>query len=196
MPSRRAFLALMSARPLLSAAGKGQESPGDMKRFLDAATEFEVVRMTGTDYESILPSNTGRAVSRRAEFFLCASNRGQGMQAYRIDVKTGKTRQLTELAALEPETMTLAGNDRWLYAIDGVRLLQIPRAASTPSTPKTPATGPAFAASPPASPCPSPWPNSPARSPKSASGPGAPDSSTSTTTFSPSPVSTAAKTAN
>jgi oligogalacturonide lyase len=125
MPSRRAFLTLMSARPMLFAAGKGQESPGDMKRFLDAATEFEVVRMTGTDYESILPSNTGRAVSRRADFFLCASNRGQGMQAYRIDVKTGKTRQLTELAALEPETMTLAGNDRWLYAIDGVRLLQI-----------------------------------------------------------------------
>jgi hypothetical protein len=57
---------------MLFAAGKGQESPGEMKRFLDAATEFEVVRMTGTEYESILPSNTGRAVSRRAEFFLCA----------------------------------------------------------------------------------------------------------------------------
>jgi oligogalacturonide lyase len=125
MIRRRAFLALMSARPILPATGKGQEAEGDRQRFLDPTTEFEVVRLTSTEYESILPSNTGRAVSKRADFLVCGSDRGQGMQAYRIDIKTGKTRQLTELSALEPETMTLAGNDRWLYAIDGRRLLQI-----------------------------------------------------------------------
>lgn len=125
MIPRRAFLALMSARPILAATGKGQQSDGDRQRFLDPTTEFEVVRLTSTDHESILPSNTGRTVSKRGEFLICGSDRGQGMQAYRIETKSGKTRQLTELTALEPETMTLAGNDRWLYAIDGRRLLQI-----------------------------------------------------------------------
>ena len=125
MVSRRALLVLMGARPILAASGKGREAAGDRQRFLDPTTEFEVVRLTSPEFVSILPSNTGRTVSRRAEFLVCGSDRGQGMQAYRIETKSGKTRQLTELAALEPETMTLAGGDRWLYAIDGVRLLQI-----------------------------------------------------------------------
>lgn len=125
MVSRRALFVLMGARPILAASGKGQETAGDRQRFLDPTTEFEVVRLTSPEFVTILPSNTGRTVSRRAEFLICGSDRGQGMQAYRIEVKSGKTRQLTELAALEPETMTLAGGDRWLYAIDGARLLQI-----------------------------------------------------------------------
>jgi oligogalacturonide lyase len=125
MVPRRAFLSLMSAPAIWGASGKGQEASGERQRFLDPTTEFEVVRMTSPDHVSILPSNTGRAVSKRAEFFVCGSDRGQQMQAYRIDVKTGKSRQLTEVDALEPETMTLAGADRWLYAIDGRRLLQI-----------------------------------------------------------------------
>jgi len=125
MVSRRALLVLMGARPIVAAGGKGQETAGDRQRFLDPTTEFEVVRMTSPEFVSILPSNTGRTISRRADFLICGSDRGRGMQAYRIETKSGKTRQLTELAALEPETMTLAGGDRWLYAIDGVRLLQI-----------------------------------------------------------------------
>lgn len=123
--SRRAFLLSLSAPAAIAATGKGNEGPGERQRFLDPTTEFEVVRLTSPEFVSILPSNTGRAVSRNAEFLICGSDRGQGMQAYRIETRSGKTRQLTEYDALEPETMTLAGADRSLYLVDARRILQI-----------------------------------------------------------------------
>lgn len=96
-------------------AGKGQEAPPDRQRFLDAATEFEIVRLTKPDYDAMLPPSTSRAIGRRGDFLLCTSNRFGALHTIRIDLRTGGMRQVTEIEGLQPELLHLASNERHFY---------------------------------------------------------------------------------
>ena len=121
--TRRALVAWLAALPASTASDKGQVLPSERRRFLDPATEFEIVRLTDASYSSYLPANYGRFVSRRGDFLLYSSDREGSLQAYRLDVKSGQSRLLTEARKLDRETLTLLPEERGFCWFDGDRLM-------------------------------------------------------------------------
>ena len=120
-PTRRAFLA--TALPLF-AAQKGTEFPADWRRYADPATEFTVYRLTDPAYASGLAAYYQRTFARRGNFLLFWSDRTGSKQAFRLDIKNGETRQLTEAAALDPASITLMPDERAFCFFDGRSLRQ------------------------------------------------------------------------
>lgn len=115
--SRRAFFwSLASARFCL--AEKGQLFPSEIKRYKDAATEFDVFRLTDPAHESRLPSYYGRAFPHNGSFLIYSSDRSGTMQAYRMDLKSGQSRSLTEASDLVSDSLALA-DERSLCYLDG-----------------------------------------------------------------------------
>ncbi|HEU0121329.1 MAG TPA: hypothetical protein VFQ91_12445 [Bryobacteraceae bacterium] len=121
--SRRKALGLAAGIPLLAGA-KGQESPGEAKKFLDATTEFEVLRVTALSHNAWLPLASDRALTRRGDALLFASDASGAPQLYRHDFKGNKIRQLTEAAALNTNTFTWTAGDRGFCYLDGRKVMQ------------------------------------------------------------------------
>src|SRR5258708_17355782 len=122
--TRRSFLAAAAAAPAWAA--KGQDTPGEAKRFLDPATEFEIFRLTSPEHNSWLPRPENRVFSRRSDFLIFASDRDGSPQIYRHEWKPNKLRELTTAGQLRPECFTLAAADRQLFYVDGRKLIQSP----------------------------------------------------------------------
>src|ERR1035438_8291159 len=102
--SRRWFLSLPAA-----CFGQGRVLPSAFKRYADPATEFPVLRLTDPAYTSILSG--ARSISRHG-FLVCASDLTGRFEAYRIDLKSGVQKQLTEAGELEPRSLTLAPDEK------------------------------------------------------------------------------------
>ncbi len=119
--TRRAFLLAM---PAMAATPRGQSLPTDRARFADGATEMEVLRMTDPAYSSFLPAPWLRSASSRSGFLVYASDRPGSMQALRMDIKTGESKVLTEAANLNPQSLTLAPDEKSIYYLDGTTLKQ------------------------------------------------------------------------
>lgn len=100
-------------------AAQGQTLPSEARRYADAATEFDVYRLTDPAHQSWLPASYERAVSRRDSFLIYSSDRAGSVQAYRMDLKNGQSRTLTRAANLVRESLTLAPDERNFYYIDG-----------------------------------------------------------------------------
>jgi oligogalacturonide lyase len=122
--SRRSLLASLTGLPAFAFAGKGEEQAGDAQRFLDAATEFEILRVTKLEHNAWLPYPEHRVFTRRAEAVVFASDRDGSLQLYRHEFKPNRVRQLTAVAALHKDNFTLAAADRFLLYIDGRRIIQ------------------------------------------------------------------------
>jgi len=105
-------------------ADKGQVLPTDARLYHDPVTEFPVYRLTAPSYSSFLPHYYCRAVARRGNYFLYVSDRAGSMQVYRMDLRTGESRQITEAEALEPSAVTLLPDERSFAYLDGRSLRQ------------------------------------------------------------------------
>lgn len=116
--SRRWFL---FAVPALGWAAKGDTAPSVPSRYLDAATELPVTRLTDPASNSLLPPSQMRCVERRSNFLLYASDASGRLQVHRLDLKKNESRQLTDAAELGPFCLMPAGN-AFCYA-DGPSLL-------------------------------------------------------------------------
>ncbi len=118
MGSRRGLsrrLLLASAWPaarLLAASSKGESFPSQSSRYADAATEFDVYRLTDPSYSSVLPAYYNRYIAHNSGWMLLGCDRSGSFQAFRIDLKTGAMRQLTEAAELDPSSLTLTPDNR------------------------------------------------------------------------------------
>jgi oligogalacturonide lyase len=111
--SRRSLLAsAWAAARLLRAETKGATFPSQAYRYSDAATEFEVYRLTDPSYTSVLPAYYNRFIARNSGWMLFGCDRSGSFQAFRIDLKTGAMRQLTEAADLDPGSLTLTPDNR------------------------------------------------------------------------------------
>src|SRR5690242_14907582 len=120
---RRAFLLTGAAACVL----KGQSAKGtvfdpDWKKFSDPTTEFEVFRLTNPAYTSRMPAYYGRAMTRNNGFMLFSSDRTGSEQAFRMDLKTGQCRQLTNATDLDAESVALMPGDRSFCYFDGPSL--------------------------------------------------------------------------
>lgn len=123
--SRRGFLTAVPLSIAAAAAttGKGRLVPSAIERYPDPSTEFPVERLTDAAVTSILPRADARTISRRGNFLLYAGDSSGKMEAYRLDIKSGQSRQLTDTAALDPHSLTLSGDERSFAYLDSGRLM-------------------------------------------------------------------------
>jgi oligogalacturonide lyase len=114
--SRRAFLFSSVAASRLAAGGpkegRGAVFESDSMPYTDAATEFQVYRLTDPSYTSLLPDTYNRIITRNSATLLFACDRGGSPQAFRMDLKSGDTLQLTERQNLDPASLALLPDGR------------------------------------------------------------------------------------
>ncbi len=121
--SRRWFLATLPAACLGQSGGKGRVLPSAFKRYSDPSTENAVTRLTDPAHASILGSGL-HSVSRHG-FLVCASDASGRYEAYRIDLKSGQQKQLTDAADMDPHSLVLMADDRGLVYLDGLTLMAV-----------------------------------------------------------------------
>jgi oligogalacturonide lyase len=111
--SRRSLLASgWTAFRLLAEGSKGAAFPSQAYRYSDAATEFDVYRLTDPSYSSVLPAYYNHPIARNSAWMLFACDRAGSFQAFRVELKTGAMRQLTEAADLDPSSLALTPDNR------------------------------------------------------------------------------------
>ncbi len=129
--SRRWFLSSIPAAAVaIRAAGfaaeigsKGRHFPAATFRYADPSTEFPVTRLTDPAYTSILPACYNRPISKH-NFMLYASNVTGRYEAFRMDLKNGQSRQLTEAENLDPASLTLLADGHGFCYADGARVME------------------------------------------------------------------------
>jgi oligogalacturonide lyase len=122
MYSRRFFLATIPGVCVAATAGKGSLLPSVVSRYADPTTEFSVFRLTDPEHTSALPPHYARSVSRKGNFLLYASDVSGSMQGYRLDLKTGQARLLTDAEKFDPACFTLTADERSFCYVDNGRL--------------------------------------------------------------------------
>ena len=114
--TRRRFIASLAglsatAGAYLAADNKPGTYPSEIKRYADEATEFNVFRLTDPAHQSWLPAPYNRAISKKTEFLIHSNDRSESVQAYRLDLKSGQSRVLTQATNLVTGSLTLAPDD-------------------------------------------------------------------------------------
>src|SRR5437870_4476857 len=112
--SRRLFLASIPGICAAASTGKGSLLPSAIFRYTDPTTDFPVFRLTNPEVRSVLPPNYGRAVAHKGNFLVYASDASGSMQAWRLDLKSGEARQLTEVDNFNPACFTLLSDEKSL----------------------------------------------------------------------------------
>jgi oligogalacturonide lyase len=123
--SRRWFLFAAPAAAAVPLWGQKPKANPAIGRYSDPATEFPVLRLTDPAHTSLLPAHYNRAIARRGNFLVYASDAEGAMAAHRVDLKTGASRPLAETPDLDPASLTLTADERSLCCLAGGRLLQI-----------------------------------------------------------------------
>lgn len=117
---------LLSSLALPGFGQRGRVLPLEGRRYADPATEFPVELLTDPKYPSYLPYPYARAIAKRGMFFLMASDRGDGMQAFRFELRTGEMKQLTEAQDLQPWSLNILPDDRTFCYLAGRSLWLAP----------------------------------------------------------------------
>jgi oligogalacturonide lyase len=120
--SRRWFLATLPAACFGQSVGKGRILPSAIQKYPDPATENSVQRLTDPKYTTFLPGSSRHSISRHG-FLVCASDQSGRFEAYRIDLKTGQQKQLTDAADLDPHSLSMSADDRGILYMDGPNLM-------------------------------------------------------------------------
>jgi oligogalacturonide lyase len=106
-------------------ADKAKPIPSAYFRYKDPSTEFQVLRLTNPAFTSFLPAHYGRAVPRKGNFLLYASDVAGRMEAFRMEAKDGVSHQLTEQEGLDPFSLTLATDERSFCCVAAGKLLTV-----------------------------------------------------------------------
>jgi oligogalacturonide lyase len=112
-------LASFASATVCFGADRGQLFPSEFHRYSDAATELDVFRLTDPSHQSWLPAYYGRAISRRGNFLIYACDRSGTIQAYRLDLKNGQSRGLTDASQLMADSLTMTPDERSFCYLDG-----------------------------------------------------------------------------
>ncbi len=117
--SRRTLLLSCAAARLGAEALKGTGFPSEWKRFADASTEFEFYRLTDPAYSSALPAYYNRAIAKSSGWLIFTCDRDGSLQAYRMDLKSGETRELTQAGNIDAASLALLPDDRSFFYCAG-----------------------------------------------------------------------------
>jgi len=128
--TRRELLLLAAAATASKQASFGapiRGFPSELKKLLDPATEFPIIRLTSLDCNSSLPSAASRFIAKRNNFLLYSSDRsGSKTAIYRVEIKSGENTIIAEGAAIEPRFAGLTPDDHHCLYADGESLLTVP----------------------------------------------------------------------
>jgi len=102
----------MAAGPLAAQNGKGQDFPSEARRYPDPTTELDVYRLTDPEHAATLPAYYNCAIAHNSGTLLFTSDRTGAPQAFRMDLKTGETHQLTDAADFDGTTLTFTPDNR------------------------------------------------------------------------------------
>jgi Tol biopolymer transport system component len=105
-------LSALAAARLPGQGRKGEIFPSDAERYPDPLTELEVYRLTKPDYTSTLTAYYNRGIAHNSGWMLCASDRTGSPQGFRLDLRSGEMRQLTQAEGLDGSTLTLLPDNR------------------------------------------------------------------------------------
>lgn len=122
--SRRALL-WMAAAPAAAQSQKGAAFPSDRRWYPDPLTELTVFRLTNPAWSSYLPPASHHPAARRGNFLLYGCDRTGKAQAFRMDLGSGESRQLTEMEALDAASITLHPDERSFFCFDGPVLKRV-----------------------------------------------------------------------
>ncbi len=121
--TRRAWVFGLPASALFAAdLGKGHNVPNEASRFADPATELDVVRLTNPAYTSLMTAPHLRSISHQQGFLLYSSDRSGSMQAWRMELKNGESRLLTDAGKLDPLSLAMSPDERSFYYFDAGKL--------------------------------------------------------------------------
>ena len=101
-----------AAARLQAEGHKGAPFAAAWKKYSDPTTELDVFRLTDPAYSSTLPAPYSRIIARNSGWMLFCGDRGDGPQAYRIDLNSGEGRQLTQAQDLDGSSLTLTPDNR------------------------------------------------------------------------------------
>jgi oligogalacturonide lyase len=104
---RQLCLSALAVSRLLGQGRKGEILPSDAERYADPLTELEVYRLTKPDYTSTLTAYYNRGIAHSSGWMLCGSDRTGSPQGFRLDLKSGEMRQMTERQGLDASTLTI-----------------------------------------------------------------------------------------
>jgi len=117
--TRRALVGGLAALASPGFTADRARFPAEAVNYADPATELVVTRLTDPAHTSKLPSRSADALPRSGAFVLYSSDRTGKPQAFRMDLRTGESDQLTEAGALAKETLCLTPDGRSLCFFDG-----------------------------------------------------------------------------
>jgi oligogalacturonide lyase len=123
--SRRGFL-FTTAAAHLAAQQKKTTFPSEVKRYADPTTDLDVYRLTAPDHSSTLPAYYNRAIAHNNASMIFCCDRNGTPQAYRMDLKSGETRELTDAQDLDGSSLTLTPDNRWFCYFAGRQLFMSP----------------------------------------------------------------------
>ncbi|MGO9008764.1 MAG: oligogalacturonate lyase family protein [Bryobacteraceae bacterium] len=124
--SRRVLLG--SALAALKLAAQGKKSVAFAPEWLsyeDPTTGLEVVRLTDPAHSSGLPAYYNRAVAHNSTGLLYGTDRTGQPQAFHLDLRTGESRQLAEVAELDIASLALSPDSRSFCCFAGGSLLHV-----------------------------------------------------------------------
>jgi oligogalacturonide lyase len=110
--TRRRLLVSGIAATRLFAQQRGETFPSDSGRYADPLTELDVYRLTKPDYATTMTAWYNRGIARNSGWMLCCCDRTGSQQAFRLDLKNGEMKQLTNATALDGSTLTLTPDNR------------------------------------------------------------------------------------
>ena len=110
--SRRGFLFSGIATGLLAQERPSASFPSAVKRYTDPTTDFDVYRLTDPSYSSMLPTAYNRAIAHNNASMLFCCDRNGSPQAFRLDLKSGETKELTAVEDLDGSSLTLTPDNR------------------------------------------------------------------------------------
>jgi oligogalacturonide lyase len=110
--SRRGFLFSGIATAVLAQERPGASFPSAVKRYPDPTTDFDVYRFTDPAYSSTLPAAYNRAIAHNSASMLFCCDRNGSPQAFRLDLKSGETKELTTVEDLDGSSLTLTPDNR------------------------------------------------------------------------------------
>jgi oligogalacturonide lyase len=124
--TRRALLSFLAASGGFCAdRPKTRTFPSESRRYPDGATELEVFRLTDPANASFLPAYYNRALTRRGQSMFYVSTRTGAAQAFRMNLRSGESVQLTDIPALDGSTLTLTPDERNMCFFDGPSLRHV-----------------------------------------------------------------------
>ena len=121
----------ISRRDFMSMA-VGAVSTSEFRRYADPATELEVVRLTNPAFAIGLTAPHLCQFTKRVDAMIYWSERDGTRQIYRLDLKSGESKLLTNAAALDVTSFALSSDDRYLYYFDGSVLRSVTSGLSNP----------------------------------------------------------------